>query len=78
MLNALDLDQEIRRKIWKSDDKLFHCRDCNYFTSYLTTMLNHVESKHLTTSGFMCSVCNKFCPTRNALKSHTTKQHKYM
>ncbi len=72
----LDLDLEIKRKIWKSEDKLFHCCDCQYSTSYYTTILNHVESKHISTPGFICHLCNKFCPTRNALKSHTTKQHK--
>ena len=73
----LELDLEIKEKIWKSADKIFHCYECSYQTGYYTTMLNHVESKHIVTAGFNCTVCLKFCPTRNALKSHTTKQHKY-
>jgi len=71
-----DLDYEIRQKLWKSEDRMFHCRDCSYETGYYTTMVNHIESKHLVTAGFVCNICQKFCPTRNALKSHTTKQHK--
>jgi Pyruvate/2-oxoacid:ferredoxin oxidoreductase delta subunit len=50
--------------------------DCAYTTAYLTTMQNHVEAKHVNTAGFLCHVCNKFCPSKNALKSHVSRSHK--
>jgi len=54
---------------------LYGCSECDYTTKYRTTCLNHIESKHLPTNGFICNFCEKFCPTRNALKSHVSKKH---
>jgi len=70
------LDSAIKLKMVRRQDGSFGCTDCDYVTKYNTTCQNHIESKHLSTSGFLCQYCNKFCPTRNALKSHTTKNHK--
>jgi len=70
------LDSAIKLKMIRRMDGSFGCTDCDYVTKYSTTCQNHIESKHLSTSGFVCRYCNKFCPTRNALKSHTTKNHK--
>jgi len=70
------LDSAIKAKMVRRQDGSFGCTDCDYVTKYNTTCQNHIESKHLSTSGFFCQFCEKFCPTRNALKSHTTKNHK--
>ena len=41
----------------------------------LTLVQAHVEAKHLTTGGFYCQECGKFCNTRNALMIHKTRFH---
>ena len=53
-----------------------HYTDCDYTTAYLTTIQNHVEAKHVETGGFLCHLCHKFCPSKNALKSHVSRKHK--
>merc|ERR1712029_1213018 len=62
------LNDLIKSKMFRSEDGTFGCCECDYSTKYNTTMQNHIESKHLSTSGFHCSYCQKFCPTRNSLK----------
>jgi len=71
-----ELDSAIKLKMVRRLDGCYGCTDCDYVTKYNTTCQNHIESKHLSTSGFTCQFCGKFCPTRNALKSHITKNHK--
>ena len=58
------LNDLIKSKMFRSEDGTFGCCECDYSTKYNTTMQNHIESKHLSTSGFHCSYCQKFCPTR--------------
>ena len=62
--NFLALNDIIKSKMLRSEDGMFGCSDCDYSTKYSTTMQNHIESKHLSTSGFYCKYCQKFCPTR--------------
>ena len=70
------LDNAIKSKMVRRSDGSFGCTDCDYVTKYNTTCQNHIESKHLSTSGVSVNIVKKFCPTRNALKSQTTKDHK--
>ena len=70
------LNDAIKAKIFKADSGLFTCYECGYSSKYKTTCQDHIESRHISTSGFICPYCEKFCPTRNALKSHISKSHK--
>lgn len=70
------LTDAIKEKIFKSAEGLFSCYECGYSSKYKTTCQDHIEARHLSTSGYVCSYCQKFCPTRNALKSHISKNHK--
>ena len=70
------LNDAIRAKIYKADSGLFTCYECGYSSKYKTTCQDHIESRHISTSGYTCPYCQKFCPTRNALKSHISKNHK--
>ena len=74
-LLVLDLKEIIKEKTTRSEDGLYVCVDCGYTTKYGTTLQNHIEAKHVSTSGIYCQLCPKFCPTRNALKSHVAKYH---
>ena len=54
---------------------LWMCGDCEYQTKFKPVMFEHVESKHIESAGYNCQHCMKFCRTRNALRSHVTRQH---
>ena len=65
----------IKSKMVRGVEGLWQCTDCDYKTKYSTTLTRHVEAKHLETSGFQCTICQQFCPTRNALMSHQYRKH---
>ena len=54
--------------IWK-------CLACEYQTKFKPVLYEHVESKHIDSVGYNCPHCVKFCRTRNALRSHISRQH---
>jgi len=56
----------------------WRCLDCDFASPYRHVLFNHVESKHIQTVGYNCQYCAKFCPSRNALRSHVSRQHKQM
>ena len=70
----IDLDLLIKSKIDRRDN-VYACTECDYTTPYPDTCRNHVEARHLSTSGYTCQICNKFCSTRNAMKIHYTRYH---
>ena len=61
------LDDIIKSKMLRHHDGMYGCSECDYSTKYYTTIQNHIEYKHLSTSGFYCKYCEKFCPTRKGL-----------
>ena len=65
----------IKSKMVRGVQGLWQCTDCDYKTKYSTTLTRHVEAKHLETSGFQCTICQQFCPTRNALMPHQYRRH---
>ena len=62
--------------MYKSDDGSWQCNLCDYNSKYTTRVKDHIEAKHFITSGYECSVCQKYCSTKNALKCHMSKYHK--
>lgn len=54
--------------------KIFKCSDCDYETSVKGNLGKHIEAKHIS-PGVVCQFCSKVCPTRHALRMHTTRQH---
>ena len=70
-----ELISAIKGKMSRGSDGMWYCSECEYRTKYSTTLTRHVEAKHLQTSGFECSICQQFCPTRNSLMSHQYRKH---
>ena len=70
-----ELISAIKSKMRRGSDGMWYCSECDYQTKYSTTLTRHVEAKHLQTSGFECSICQQFCPTRNSLMSHQYRKH---
>ena len=74
---CLDLDAEISSKMCKASD-LWQCKDCLWTTKYKTRLWEHVEAKHVTSQGYNCPLCSKFCPSKNAWHHHKSRYHKGM
>ena len=54
----------------------WRCKACDYATTRKSVLYEHVESKHVQSSGYGCHVCEKFCPSLNALRTHVSRYHK--
>lgn len=54
---------------------LWRCLACPYNTKHKAVLYQHVESKHTFSQGYSCPYCCKFCPSRNALRCHVSRQH---
>ena len=73
----LDLKDLISSKIGKTPDSSgWICLDCGKTSKWKTNIVEHVEGAHIECPGYHCDVCNKFCKTRNALRSHKNREHK--
>jgi len=73
MGTANTLDALIRLKMFKNSSGTWQCTDCDYISQHTTNMKNHIEVKHVGSSGYYCQQCNKLCTTKNALNSHRTR-----
>ena len=62
--------------MFKNDGGCWQCTECGYNSKKISHVQNHVEAKHVRSSGFSCPLCHKQCPTRNALMIHKSRFHK--
>ena len=74
---CVDLEAEISAKMCKASD-LWQCMDCMWTTKYKTRLWEHIEAKHVTSQGYSCPICSKFCPSKNAWHHHKSRYHKGM
>ena len=74
---SLCVDREMRDKMWKTQEGLWQCSDCNYTSQQPTNMRNHIEVHHMTSQGYYCQHCDKFCRTKNALSLHRSRYKHY-
>jgi len=70
------LELEICKHMSHHEDNTWSCIHCQYTSGSKAPMMAHIESKHMMSSGIICSVCDKICRTRNALNIHKTRYHK--
>merc|ERR1711936_1042328 len=75
-LSCLGLDDLICKNMQKDDLGIWHCLQCQFNSKRCSVVKNHVEAKHIESTGFMCSFCSTVCPTRNALTMHIGRRHK--
>ena len=54
------------------------CTDCDFKSQISTNVRNHIESKHVTSLGYTCPLCSKFCSSKNAWHLHKSRYHKGM
>ena len=76
-INILDVEAEIRSKMENMGASKWRCLECN-FVSKSTNVFYHIESKHVEGAGYFCSICMKFCRTKNALNIHMSNYHKQL
>ena len=55
--------------VWK-------CTECGQESKRKDNLTSHIEVKHLTNPGLICSQCSTFCPSRNALRMHVSRKHR--
>ena len=66
-----EVDAAIEAQLEREPDGRWRCLSClDYSSVSRQTAKAHVESKHISSAGFMCHACAKTCPTRHALKMH--------
>ena len=65
----------VNSQITKSGD-MWMCNVCDYQSNKKFNCQSHVESKHIVSNGFNCTICGLFCPNRKSLKNHTDRKHK--
>ena len=71
----------VEAKHLQDDEKMeklgdvWQCKDCLWETKYKTRLWEHVEAKHVQSSGYCCPYCSKFCSSKNAWKQHKSKFH---
>lgn len=57
--------------------KLYHCSSCGYKTYNLPSITNHIDKHNLVASKYQCGDCVFRCITRNQMRDHYSKQHKF-
>ena len=78
------LGTEIQKIIWSKMYKtadvggssIWACSECEYNSKYNHNVFEHIEAKHVGSLGYLCDICNKVCPTKNALRTHNIRHHK--
>jgi len=50
------------------------CRDCGYSSQHCN-VYNHIEAKHIGSTGYNCEVCGQFSPSLGAYKKHKYRKH---
>ena len=54
---------------------LWLCIECSYTSKNNSNVYEHIEARHVGSSGYFCSICDKTCPTRNAFRIHNIRYH---
>ena len=58
------------------DGGVWRCLDCSWHTKFKTRLFEHVEAKHVETSGYNCPICDKYLPSLKSWKQHKFLNHK--
>jgi len=70
------LEEAIRSRLTKLDTGVWVCHSCEFTSKSKQRAYEHVEARHLTTGGYSCPLCQKFCPTSSSLRNHNDRHHK--
>ena len=70
------IDKAIVSQMQKIGTGVWQCIACGWETKYKTRLYEHVEARHIGSSGHTCPICGKFSSSLKALKMHKLKYHK--
>lgn len=70
------IQEVIESNLSKLETGVWVCHSCDFTSKSKQRASEHYEAKHLTTSGYSCPLCNKFCPTSSSLRNHNDRHHK--
>ena len=73
---CLDIQEAIDSNMSKLEAGIWVCPSCDFTSKSKQRAFEHYEAKHLTTSGYSCPLCKKFCPTSSSLRNHNDRYHK--
>ena len=71
----LDLEEDLRSLIEKSDQFSYQCKLCNYTANQSQQVRNHIEAKHNVGQVYDCDLCQKSFSTKNSLSVHKSRSH---
>ena len=57
-------------------DGIWQCSECDYNSKKQSNMYDHIEARHVESTGYSCDECGKFCNNRVALRNQTRTYHK--
>jgi len=73
-----ELDEAIEGWLSRDPQGGFHtCLGCHFQSKHKNVVKEHIESRHITSPGFSCTVCHRVSPTRKALKVHIYRSKHY-
>jgi hypothetical protein len=56
---------------------VYQCSVCSHISRVSSNLAKHIEARHIVSeTGFVCHVCAKVFPSRNARQSHISRQHR--
>ena len=70
-----ELDDLIVANLQKDETGQWFCLQCNFASRKVSHVKTHIESKHVQTGGFICSLCSKVSATRESLRKHIARLH---
>lgn len=74
--SCLGLEEGIRNSLTRLENGIWTCHHCEFTSKHKNRAWEHVEAKHLTTDGYTCPLCQKFCPTSSSLRNHNDRHHR--
>ena len=60
---------------YKNGEKARFCNVCGKEGS-MRDIMNHIEGNHISGISIPCDLCEKLCTSRNALRSHKSREHR--
>jgi len=72
-----DWDSVVAEHMAKRDN-IWQCKDCSYMARNKTSVISHVQGKHLEDfTGYVCRICGAKSGTYCGFEKHMSRQHKF-
>jgi len=74
-------DQDWQREVavrMTKDNNVWHCVECSYMSKNKTSVVSHVQGKHLKDfGGYVCKICGSNSGTYCGFEKHMARQHSF-